>query len=289
MLSVRATPEDNLQALFDSLPEKTVVYLAEGVYRQKVMIRTPGLTLIGAGADKTRIIYGDYAKKRDSFGAEYNTFRTYTLAVCADGISMEGLSVENDALEPETKGQEVALSVVADSFRMESCTLRSTQDTLFLGPLPSDLVGRYEGFLSDPLRRCGRFRQEFRKCRIEGTVDFIFGCGQALFETCEIRSLQDVRKTAFVAAPAHEIWHGEGFLFNRCSFTCANGVAPDSVYLARPWRDYGLAVFRDCTYGPHIKQEGFDRWQGTRRDLTARFYETPEVPGRVPWINREKT
>lgn len=284
-----ATPEDDLQALFDSLPENAVVHLAEGVYRQKVMIRTPGLTLIGAGADKTRIVYGDYARKRDHLGAEYNTFRTYTLAVCADGVTMEQISVENDALEPETKGQEVALSVVADSFHMENCILRSTQDTLFLGPLPSDLIGRYEGFLPDPLRRYGRFRQVFRNCRIDGTVDYIFGCGEALFENCEIRSVQDARDTGFVAAPAHEPWQGAGFLFLRCSFTCLNVIAPESVYLARPWRDYGLAVFESCTYGPHIRQEGFDRWQGTRRDLTARFYETPEVPGRVPWVNRNKT
>lgn len=289
MLTARATPQDDLQTLFDSLPENSVVYLAAGVYRQKVMIRTPGLKLIGAGAENTRIVHGDYAKKRDSLGAEYNTFRTYTLAVCADGVSLENLCVENDALNPEIKGQEVALSVVADSFRMENCILRSTQDTLFLGPLPSDLVGRYEGFLHDLLRRSSRFRQEFRNCRIEGTVDFIFGCGEALFEACEIRSVRDARETGFVAAPAHELWHGEGFLFRHCSFTCADGLPPESVYLARPWRDYGLAVFESCTYGPHIKGEGFDRWQGTRRDLTARFYETPEVPGRVSWINRNQT
>ena len=42
MLTALATPEDDLQALFDSLPEKTVVMLAEGTYRQKVMIPDPG-------------------------------------------------------------------------------------------------------------------------------------------------------------------------------------------------------------------------------------------------------
>ena len=136
MLTALATPEDDLQALFDSLPEKTVVMLAEGTYRQKVMIRTPGLTVLGAGADKTRLVYGDYAKKRDHLGAEYNTFRTWTLAVCADGVTLGNLTVENDALAPEKLGQEVALSVVADDFRMENCVLRSTQDTLFTAPLP---------------------------------------------------------------------------------------------------------------------------------------------------------
>lgn len=288
MLTAWATPEDDLQKLFDSVPEKTVVVLAEGVYRQKVMIRTPGLTVLGAGADKTRLVYGDYARKRDPLGAEYNTFRTWTLAVCADGVTIRKLTVENDALAPENLGQEVALSVVADNFRMEHCVLRSTQDTLFLGPLPSDLIGRYEGFLEDPLRRYGRFRQHFRNCRIEGTVDFIFGCGEALFENCEIRSLQDARNIGFVAAPAHDIRQTEGFRFQRCSFTSVNDIVKESVYLARPWRDYGLAVFEDCTFGEHIAAGGFDKWQGTDRDRTARFYEMPLVPGRVSWINRSE-
>ena len=288
MLTRLATPEDDLQALFDSVPEQTVVMLGEGTYRQKVMIRTPGLTILGAGADKTRIVYGDYAKKRDRLGAEYNTFRTWTLAVCADGVTIGNLTVENDALFPETKGQEVALSVVADRFRMESCILRSTQDTLFLGPLPSDLIGRYEGFLPDALRRYGRFRQSFRNCRLEGTVDFIFGCGEGLFEDCEIRSVQDARATGFVAAPAHEAWQEEGFVFWKCAFTCVKEIAPGSVFLARPWRDYGLAVFEDCTYGSHIAPGGFDKWNDTHRDQTARFHETPAIPGRVPWCNRKQ-
>ena len=57
-------------------------------------------------------------------------------------------------------------------------------------------------------------------------------------------------------------------------------------FLARPWRDYGLAVFEDCRYGRHIRPEGFDPWRDSGRDRTARFFETPVQPGRVAWINR---
>lgn len=284
---ILVTPEDDLQRIWDTAPENAVIFLSEGTYRQKTVIRTPGLTIIGAGAEKTRIVYGDYAKKRDFLGAEYNTFRTWTLAVCADGVTMEKLTLENDALAPEILGQEVALSVVADGFHMENCVLRSTQDTLFLGPLPSDLIGRYEGFLEDPLRRYGSFRQCFRNCRIEGTVDFIFGCGEAVFENCELCSLLDKRNIGFVTAPSHDIRQNEGFLFRGCAFTAESGVPDGSIYLARPWRDYGKAAFCNCTYGPHIAETGFDKWQGTDRDRTARFYETPVIQGRVSWINRK--
>lgn len=283
---IYVSPGEDLQAIFDRAPENAVIRLAPGEYRQKLMIRTPGLTLIGAGAGETKLVFGDYARKRHPIGYEYNTFRTYTLAVCADHVTLRDLAVVNDAGQPEIKGQEVALSVLGDDFLAENCTLSSTQDTLFAGPLPSDLIGRYEGFLLDELRRGGCLRQRYVACTIEGTVDFIFGCGTALFDRCRIHSLVDARDVGYVAAPSHEKREEEGMRFRDCRFTCEDGVTPGSIYLARPWRDFGLCRFENCEYGDHIAAAGFDPWNGTRRDLTARFYESPAVPGRVGWINR---
>lgn len=276
-------PADDLQKAFDSAAPGDTIQLAAGEYRVKSSLSVPGLTLVGEGADKTRVVWDDYAKKPDKTGREYNTFRTWTLAVCADGVTMRDLAVVNDALHPEVKGQEVALTVYADGFTMERCRLTSTQDTLFLGPLPADLIARYDGFLPDMLRRDKSCAQRFTDCLIEGTVDFIFGCGKALFENCEIRSLYDVRGSGYAAAPAHALDQTEGFTFRSCRFTAAEGVADGSIWLARPWRDYGLCVFENCTYGPHIAPLGFDKWNDTDRDKTARFYEIPLTPGRVPW------
>ena len=264
-------PGDNLQAVFDIAQPGAVIRLAAGTYRQKCIIRTQGLNI--EGEQDSVLVWDDYAKKKDADGHEYNTFRTWTLAVCADGVSMRNLCVVNDALCPETKGQEVALSVYGDRFTMENCVLRSTQDTLFLGPLSPDLIVRYQGFLPDELRLNRFLSQRFVNCRIEGTVDFIFGCGDAVFQDCEIRSLRDARNIGFTAAPAHSLSQTAGFLFRNCRFTAEDGV--QGIYLARPWRDYGLARFENCSYGGHIARTGFDKWEGTDRDKTARFFETP--------------
>ena len=65
----------------------------------------------------------------------------------------------------------------------------------------------------------------------------------------------------------------------------ASGIDDDGIiFLARPWRDYGLSRFENCSYGSHISPLGFDKWNDTDRDRTARFYETPAVPGRVSWV-----
>ena len=269
--------------MVDSAKPGDVITLPAGEYRQKLIIRTPGITIKGAGRDRTKIVWDDYARKMDKNQLEYNTFRTWTIAVCAPDVTITDIHIENDALFPERKGQEVALSVIGDGFKMEDCTLSSTQDTLFCGPLPEDLIERYDGFLPDELRQNGPFHQTFNGCLIEGTVDFIFGCAQAEFNGCEIRSIKDARGCGYAAAPAHPLSDEEGFTFADCRFTHGPGVEQGSIYLARPWRDYGMCRFISCAYEDHINPLGFDKWNDTDRDKTARFYETPPVPGRVSW------
>lgn len=284
MEEIYLSPRDSLCEVFSRVKPHTRIILAEGDYREKLEISVPDVEIIGAGAEKTRIIYDDYAKKVDEKGLEYVTFRTYTIAVLAPRVTMRDLTVENDAKFPEIKGQEVALTVYADEFLAENCSFVSTQDTIFCGPLPPDLIERYDGFLKDALRTGDYQKQIFKNCFISGNVDFIFGCGDALFEGCEIKSLFDVRGHGYTAAPAHALSQEICFVFYKCRFTAEEGVADGSIFLARPWRDYGKCSYIDCEYGAHICAEGFDKWNDTERDKTARFSESGEkISGRVPW------
>lgn len=284
MKKITVSPSDPLDRLLREIEPGTRVYLKKGVYRQKIEITVPNTEIIGESPEETVIVYGDYAKKPDELGREYNTFRTYTAAVLAPHVRFRDITVENDAKAPEEKGQEVALTVYADDFYAENCRLISTQDTLFCGPLPPDLIERYDGFLKDELRQPIFTRQIYKNCLIAGTVDFIFGCADALFEECELRSLYEVRGHGYVAAPAHAEAQNIGFVFCGCRFTGEEKTADGSVFLARPWRDHGKASFIYCVYGPHIAAVGFDKWNDTERDKTARFSEYGSVPeGRVPW------
>lgn len=282
--TINAAPADSLAGIIAGAAPGTRIMLAPGIYREKIEINVSGIEIVGHSAQDTCIVWDDYAKKTDENGVEYNTFRTYTAAVLAPDVTFRNITVENDAMSPETKGQEVALTVCADGFTAESCRFLSTQDTVFCGPLPPDLIERYDGFLKDPLRAGGKMRQIFRECLIAGNVDFIFGCGDALFERCEIRSVYDVRGHGYTAAPAHTKEQDIGFVFSGCRFTCEDTVADDSIFLARPWRDFGKCGFIDCEYGRHISHEGFDKWNDTDRDRTARFAEYGNIPsGRVTW------
>lgn len=287
MKTVFAESDSELQALLDSLEAGDELVLPDGVFSQKLEINVPGITIRGQG-DGTVISYGDYARKLDSSGVEYNTFRTYTVAVCADRVTLRDLVIENSALDPATRGQEVALTVCGDNFITERCVFRSTQDTLFCGPLPDDLIIRYDGFLNDKLRISRRCRQIYKSCTIAGSVDFIFGCGDCLFDGCTIISVDDGRDVGYVAAPSHARSDDVGFVFRRCRFISDGKVGDGSIFLARPWRDYGKSTFIDCEYGSHISTLGFDKWNDTERDKTARFAESVKPIGRVPW-SRELT
>lgn len=284
MRTIYASPQDDLQSVLNRLQPFDVLRLSEGVYRQKLLLSVDNVTVEGEGCEKTEIVFGDYAKMTDGNGEEITTFKTQTFAVCADGVTLKNLSVVNDAGSPETKGQEVALYVAGDRFTAQSCRFVSTQDTLFCAPLPDDLVLRYNGFLPDNLRfREGQCRQLFLNCKIFGTVDFVFGCAAAFFHNCELVSVFDTRNSGYVAAPAHSLKQTLGFVFYRCNFTSLDNVCDNSVYLARPWRDFGLCHFVQSNYGKHLNEHGFDKWNDTNRDKTARFWEYPKVAGRVAW------
>ena len=135
------TPDDDLQAVLDQSSPGDFIQLSEGDFRIKCTVFVPSLTIRGAGMDKTRIIWDDYANKIHADGKEYNTFRTWTMAVCADHVTMEDLAVVNDSLHPETKGQEVALTVYADDFE----TVYSTAD------IHCELPGYYTIPLDEPV------------------------------------------------------------------------------------------------------------------------------------------
>lgn len=265
------TPCDDIQNILNNIDNPATIYLSAGTYRQKIEIKTDGVTLIGEDRETTVITYDDYARKLHADGKEYNTFRTYTLCVSGENAVLKNLTVENSNVDPKTVGQCVALSVNAKSFYAENVNLKSTQDTLFMAPFPDDLVVRYRGFIPEnQLYMDGTSLHLFKNCRICGTVDFIFGGAEAYFKDCEIVSINEKRGTGFIAAPCHHLVQSGGFYFINCDLK-SEGAEENSVFLARPWRDFGKCAFINCRADKHIRPELFDKWNDTERDRTARF------------------
>lgn len=257
---------------------KTTIILKEGIYKEKVVIDKPYITIKGQGKDKSIITYDDYSQKIHKDGRDYNTFRTPTMLVKEDHVTLLDLEVRNSS-NPKG-GQAVALAIYGNYFVAKNCLFSSYHDTLFLGPLPDDLKERYATFLPrDILFKEGNLISRFETCDIKGSIDYIFGCGQSLFKNCNIISLDQ----GFVVAPGHSLFTKEGFIFLECHFI-NNTHVMNNVYLSRPWRPYGKSVFLKCEYDNHIIKEGLTPWHNKTPFLYSRYFEYPMVFGRVPYM-----
>lgn len=257
-----------LEAAERCVPDATVpvrVLVAPGEYRERVEIRRPHVTLEGETADSVRIVGGLGAKMPSEDGScqdgRLGTFRTYTVLVDADDVTLAGLTIENNAGDGREVGQAIALYADGDRLVVDVCCIKGHQDTLFLGPLPPREAkpGGFIGPKQFAPRRVGR--QYYRRCLIAGDVDVIFGGARAYFEGCEIRSLnRSLDVNGYVTAASTPQGEPYGFVFHGCSFTASDDVASGSVYLGRPWREWAQTVMIDCWLGSHIKTEGWWDW-----------------------------
>lgn len=251
--------------LYPDTEQPVTIHVDPGEYRERVEIHRSHVTIEGETADSVRIVGSLGAKMPSGDGSgidgKLGTFRTYTVLVDADDVRLENLTIVNDAGDGREVGQAIALYANGDRLVVDACCITGRQDTLFLGPLPPREVkpGGFIGPKQFAPRRVGR--QYFRRCRIEGDVDFIFGGACAYFEGCEIRSLnRNMDVNGYVTAASTPEGEPYGFVFHGCSFTAAQDVAPDSVYLGRPWREWAQTVLIDCWLGQHIKREGWWDW-----------------------------
>ena len=268
-----------LEAVERCVPDKTVpvrVLVAPGEYRERVEIRRPHVTIEGETADSVRIVGGLGAKMPSGDGSgqdgKLGTFRTYTVLVDADDVTLANLTIKNDAGDGREVGQAIALYADGDRLVVDACRILGHQDTLFAGPLPPREVkpGGFIGPKQFAPRRVGR--QYYRRCLIAGDVDFIFGGACAYFEGCEIRSLnRDMDVNGYVTAASTPEGEPYGFVFHGCSFTADEGTAPGSVYLGRPWREWAQTVLIDCWLGAHISPEGWWDWNKPAAHDTALY------------------
>lgn len=240
------------------------IRIAAGTWRGVVDVppEAPALRLVGAGADLTRIVHDHYASRIDPrTGEAFGTYGSATMFVRADDFHAEALTIANDA---GPVGQAVALVVDGTRASFDRVHLLGHQDTLYL-------------------RKAGT-RAWFRDCRIEGTVDYVFGAATALFERCALHSIGD----GYVTAPSTPEDQPHGFVFRDCTLTAAPGVT--RVYLGRPWRPHGATRFDGCRFDAPVPAEGWHDWGKPGSRDTARFAEHGNsgpgsaLDGRVPWL-----
>lgn len=256
-----------------------VIHIGAGVYREKLVISRPNLTLQGEGRDRadTVLVWGDAALDLMPEGDKRGTFRTASVRIDSHDITARHLTFQNDAGFGHAVGQALALYVDGDRIFFEDCCLLGSQDTLFTAPLPlkEAIPGGFKGPGADKPRIPGRHC--FQNCLIRGDVDFIFGGGTAWFEDCILfsglpgkRKILPEQKTSgekqteispvygYISAASTPKDRPFGYVFRNCRLE--SDCPPGTVMLGRPWREWAKTVYLNCELGAHIHPAGWADW-----------------------------
>ena len=283
----------SVQAALDAAPREGRrpyrILIGRGLWREKLVIDKPHLHLIGEDRTASVLGYDAAAGMLRPDGEPWGTWGCASLIVRGPDFRAERLSIRNDfdyvanlsapkfeAIGPNG-AQAVALMLDAGAERslLHEVDLQGHQDTLFVD------AGR----------------SLFRRCRIAGSVDFVFGGGNALFEDCELHSRYrpGKQRQGYVAVPCTPSAQAYGLSFLRCRLSRDAEVPDASVALGRAWRPgrsfpdgkygdpdaVGAAVYLSCWMDAHIDPLGWDAMGYTARDgsrtmlapQSARLYE----------------
>uniref|UniRef100_A0A1D1ZJK8 Pectinesterase n=2 Tax=Anthurium amnicola TaxID=1678845 RepID=A0A1D1ZJK8_9ARAE len=264
-----------IQSALDSVPfvnlVRVVIKVGPGVYTEKVNVSPlrAFITIEGAGADKTIIQWGDTAQAPGPSGQPMGTFSSATFAVNSPYFIAKNVTFKNTNPVPPPGAlgkQAVALRVSADTASFWGCKFLGAQDTLY------DHIGRHY----------------YKDCYIEGSVDFIFGNGLSLFESCHVHAIA-VSYGAVTAQNRMSMLDDTGFSFVNCKVTGSG-----ALYLGRAWGTFSRVVFAYTYMDDIIVPKGWYNWGDPNREMTV-FYGQYKCTGpgsgfagRVAW-SRELT
>lgn len=234
----------NINDAIAAAPERSikrfVIYIKKGVYKEYVEISKKkwNIMLIGDGMDAT-IVSGNR-----SFIDGWTTYRSATFAVKGQGFIARDMTFENTA-GPQ-KHQAVAFRSDSDLSVLYRCAIRGYQDTLYAHSM----------------------RQFYRECIITGTVDFMFGDGTVVFQSCQILARKGLpnQKNTITAQGRKTSVEPSGFSIQFSNISAEPDVLASlnstETYLGRPWKLYSRTVIMQSFISGAIKAQGWLEWNG---------------------------
>ncbi|WJX24268.1 pectinesterase [Trifolium repens] len=249
---------------------RVIISIAPGLYREKLLIPStlPFITFLGNTVNKPKITGNAKASDIGSDGKPLKTYNTATVGVDAAYFIAMNIIFENTASprKGSSNDQAVALRLSGDKCAVYNSEVYGFQDTLY------DHKGLHY----------------FKNCKIQGTVDFIFGDGKSLYEGCTINSI--AQNSGFVTAQKREGLNADtGF-----SILNSKVVGSGQAYLGRAWGNYSRVIFSYTYMGNLVLPEGWVDSMGDQHhhNLTV-FYAEYKCSGpgssfarRPSWIRR---
>jgi pectin methylesterase-like acyl-CoA thioesterase len=250
----------NIQAAVNALPSGGgEIDVTAGTYKEQVTITKPNVRLIGQGSSRSATILTD-----DLSSSGSSDQASSTLIVTAGGFFMENITVQNTyTQEGHTQVPAVAVFLRSDKSVFRNVSLIGRQDTLYLGS---------QGCSSST---CTPARTYIYGSAIEGNVDFIFGDGAAVFDTCNINLDEHGSasgETTITAQNKSFTNYLSGYVFWSSQINAeASGLTND--YLGRPWGKYSTNIFVNTSMQAPITSAGWIEFTpGSTNNLPTAYY-----------------
>ncbi|XP_078442032.1 putative pectinesterase 29 [Wolffia australiana] len=247
-----------IQAAIDSVPNKNNrwirIHVARGVYREQVMvsIQKSFIMLEGEGKDQTFIEWSAHASPTVSDP------ETAAFSLMAPNFVAKRITFKN-AYRGETAAPALAAIIWSDKAAFYDCGFVGYQDTL------CDMSGRHY----------------FKDCRIEGAVDFIFGIGRSIYDSCAIVSTGDGWITAHGRNSANDT---SGYVFKNCNIT-----GTGKTHLGRPWGPLSTVIYYESFMADIVVPQGWEAWFQSNHLAEITYVESgcsgpgSDTSSRVSW------
>ncbi len=295
---------NSLQAAINAAPagtaaDPTRLFLSPGVYdSQPITISgdKPYLDIIGGGASATDTVI-EYGLNADSVvnGATVGTGGSSSVNLFANDFTASNVTFANTTAQPAPGAATVqALAVLSegDQEAFNNCNFIGFQDTMYLA----------------------NGRSYFRNCFINGTVDYVFGNGTAVFQNSTLNSAGNGGGGASVVTAANTApTTAVGFVFLNSALTgnptplseggnpaYQSGVPNGNAFLGRAWQyqtSNASVTYINTKMGPVVNSQGWIPFDSneTPSNQSPRFSEYNSmdangaplsVSSRVPWSNQ---
>jgi len=241
---------NTIQAAFNAVPDnytgRWIIYVKPGTYYEKCELAAtkPNVYLIGQNRDSCIITYNAYAGQSNGSGGTWGTNNSFSVAIDPNDFYAANITFQNTQKNDGSTGtgaeQAVALRTKGDRQQYYNCKLLGYQDTYYTN---------------------SNGRIYMKNCYIEGSVDFIFGNGVMVLDSC----ITFVNRNGGVnCAPNTDAASKFGYVFLNCTLTSLplgvpdfNGTAMSSFYLGRPWQNAPQAVYINCYEPATLNPQGW--------------------------------
>jgi len=267
-----------IQAAVNALPSTGgQINVTPGTYKEQVTITKPNVRLIGQGTSaESTILTDDLSSSGSSDQA------SSTLIVIAAGFFAENIEIANTyTQEGNTQVPALAVFLRSDKSVFRNVDLVGRQDTIYIGS---------QGCTSST---CTPARTYIYGSIIEGNVDFIFGDGAAVFDSCVLQIDEHGStsgETTMTAQNKAFTNYLSGYVFYNSQIN-ANPTNLTNDYLGRPWGTYSTTVFINTSMQAPIASAGWIEFTpGVTNNLPTSYYAEygSTGPGAAGYTNKTR-